>query len=151
MRGGGIVLIIVARAELLRLISLMAASNSRWVTSSSLLILRLFAQFVVHIVLPDCVSVGLGDGGRSRVLRSRLSLGLGAWVRCLGRYLGLLVLVGLRISVGLRCIILIMGLRVVILMLIEVMVSSVIAAVVITVPATVSFVTIISISVVVPP
>lgn len=80
MRGRGIILIIVARAELLRLISLIAASYPRWVTSSSLLILRLFAQFVVHIVLPDCVGIGLRDRGSASVLRSRLSLGLGAWV-----------------------------------------------------------------------
>ena len=44
-----------------------------------------------------------------------------------------------------------MGFRVVILMLIEVMVSSVIATVIITVPAAMPFVTIISISIVVPP
>ena len=166
--GGRVVLIIVARAKLLRLISLIAASNSWWIANSTLLSLRFFAQFIVHIMLPNRVVIrirhrippghSLSSGSNRCIFKSL--------VRFLGRYgflllwlnwllLILIILVlSPRISTGLRFIVLVVRLRILVverLMGLKVVVSSVVRVrVVVVVPGVVGFVTILSISVVVP-
>lgn len=152
-RGWVSLIIIVAWAELLRLVGLVTASNSWGITCSRLLALIFFAQLVVHVVLPYLVCVSLRHRWVCCSVSRNFWLGLTALItRCLRRYWSLLRLLCLVASVGLRrrlLVVILITIRVILLL--EVVVSSVVAVIVIIIITIVMLViTISSVSVVVP-
>ena len=171
MRGGWVSLIIIVGcgAELLRLRGLVTASYSWWISCSRLLALILFAQLIVHVMLPNLVCVSLRYRWVSWCLRSScfsllvlrnllrtiliiISVSISTSIRiCLRRYRGFLILLGLRTPVCLRGRLLVVVLIIIgVVLLLKVVVSVVVIIVIIIITIVVVLITIISFSVVLP-